>query len=418
MKMKLILVGILVSVGNIVSAQTIWTLRSCQEKAQANYPAIKQYDLIRKSGEYTLSNAGKAYLPQLSLSGKASYQTDVTKIQVDIPGIKGLSKDQYSMTVEVTQSVWDGGATHARKQIERGSSDVSKNQLDVDMYVLYDRVNQLYFSVLLMEAKLVQNRLLQEEFQRNYDRVKSAFQNGMAHAADLDAVRVEQLKAIQQETQVTTARAAYLEMLAHLTGQDIPISLTLQRPEEPEAFPAEINRPELKLVDARQELLRTQLEAIKVGYMPRIGLFVTGGYGRPGLNMLNPDFSLYALGGIRLSWNFGSLYTAKNERRILEADIQTAEVQRETFLFNTHMDLKREEQEVRKNKDLLKYDDDIIRLRANVKEAAEAQVNQGTLTVTEWMQKVTDEDLAHQEKIQHEIEYLLSVYNRKYTMNQ
>lgn len=133
--------------------------------------------------------------------------------------------------------------------------------------------------------------------------------------------------------------------------------------------------------------------------------------------MLDRDFSPYAIGGIRLSWNFGSLYTSKNERRLIETSLQNTWVQRETFLFNTEMELSRQQQEIRKNKDLLEYDDEIIRLRENVKRSAEAKVANGTMTITDWMEKVTDESLARQEKIQHEMEYLLSMYNKKYTTN-
>lgn len=394
-----------------------WTLDSCREKALANYPQVRQYDLIRKSSEYTLSNAGKAYLPQVSLSGKASYQTDVTRIPVDIPGVREMNKDQYGLTLDVSQSLWDGGVTHSKKKIERASAYLSKQQLEVELYALNDRVNQLYFGILLLDAKREQNKLLQEELQRNYERVNSLFRNGMANAADLDAVRVEQLKAIQQETQLVSGRTAYVEMLAHLTGQQSTGEVTLVKPEEPLLTSDEIHRPELSFFEAQQQLLNIQRESVKVGYMPKFGLFITGGYGRPGLNMLDRDFSPYAIGGIRLSWNFGSLYTSKNERRLIETSLQNTWVQRETFLFNTEMELSRQQQEIRKNKDLLEYDDEIIRLRENVKRSAEAKVANGTMTITDWMEKVTDESLARQEKIQHEMEYLLSMYNKKYTTN-
>ncbi len=394
-----------------------WTLDSCREKALANYPQVRQYDLIRKSSEYTLSNAGKAYLPQVSLSGKASYQTDVTRIPVDIPGVREMNKDQYGLTLDVSQSLWDGGVTHSKKKIEQASAYLSKQQLEVELYALNDRVNQLYFGILLLDAKREQNKLLQEELQRNYERVNSLFRNGMANAADLDAVRVEQLKAIQQETQLVSGRTAYVEMLAHLTGQQSTGEVTLVKPEEPLLTSDEIHRPELSFFEAQQQLLNIQRESVKVGYMPKFGLFITGGYGRPGLNMLDRDFSPYAIGGIRLSWNFGSLYTSKNERRLIETSLQNTWVQRETFLFNTEMELSRQQQEIRKNKDLLEYDDEIIRLRENVKRSAEAKVANGMMTITDWMEKVTDESLARQEKIQHEMEYLLSMYNKKYTTN-
>lgn len=151
--------------------------------------------------------------------------------------------------------------------------------------------------------------------------------------------------------------------------------------------------------------------------MPKLGLFLTGGYGKPGLNMLDNDFSPYYIGGVRLSWNFGSLYTQKNDKKLIEINQDNVLTQRETFLFNTNLETTQEQQEIEKNRDLLKYDDEIISLRNSVKRAAEAKVANGTLTVTDLMREINNEDMAKQDKIQHEIELLLSIYNLKYTTN-
>ena len=146
------------------------TLDSCQQRARANYPLVKRYNLIEKSNEYSLATAGKNYLPQFAVSAKATYQSDVTKMPVSIPGIaiEGVSKDQYGVTLDVTQSIWDGGTTQAQKRIIKAGSDVEKRQLDVEVYKLTDRVNQLYFGILLVDEQLEQNRLLQEDLERNY----------------------------------------------------------------------------------------------------------------------------------------------------------------------------------------------------------------------------------------------------------
>lgn len=401
-------------------SQNLIVLEDCYKKAKENYPLIKRYELIEKSRDFNLSNAVKGYLPQVSLSAKASYQSEVTKIPVSVPGldIKGLSKDQYSATVDVTQSIWDGGVISAKKEAANASANVDQKQLDVDLYTINDRVNQLYFGILLLDAKIKQNDLLQEELERNYNQISSYIANGVANQSDLDAIKVEQLKAKQNKVQLESSRKSYIDMLGTLIGENIKDNAILQKPTGNELIiPNQINRPELDLFEARLNNLEVQKKTIKTGYMPKLGLFVTGGYGKPGLNMLESDFSPYYIGGIRLSWNFGSLYTQKNDRRLIETNQNSIFIQRETFLFNTNLETIQDQDEITKNRDLLKYDDEIIYLRNNVKKAAESKVANGILTVTDLLREINSEDMAKQDKIQHEIELLLSIYNLKFTTN-
>lgn len=401
-------------------SQNLLTIEQCQQMAKENYPLIKRYALIDKSKEYNLSNAGKGYLPQFSLTAKASYQSEVTKIPVDIPGmdIPGMSKDQYSATVDVTQTIWDGGVISSKKDITKSASLVEQKQLDVDMYSINDRVNQLFFGILLIDAKIKQNDLLQAELQRNHNLITSYIENGVANQADLDAVKVEQLKAVQTKTQLLSNKKSYLEMLSTLIGEPLTEKTILQKPKgEDLIVPRQINRPEMELFDAQLNNLETQRRSIKAGYMPKLGLYLTGGYGKPGLNMLENEFSAYYIGGVRLSWNFGSLYTKKNDHKLIDVNQDNIMTQRETFLFNTNIETSQEQNEINKNRDLLKYDDEIITLRNNVKKAAEVKVANGILTVTDLMQEITAEDMARQDKIQHEIELLLSIYNLKFTTN-
>lgn len=401
-------------------SQNSLTIEECKQMARENYPLIKRYALIDKSKEYNLSNAAKGYLPQFSLIAKASYQSAVTKIPIEIPGmnIQGMSKDQYSATIDVTQSVWDGGVISSRKNMTNSASMVEQKQLDVDMYNINDRVNQLFFGILLIDAKIKQNDLLQEELQRNYNLISSYIENGVANQADLDAVKVEQLKAVQSKTQLQSNKKSYLEMLSILIGESLNERIILQKPKSEDLIiPRQINRPEMELFDAQLNNLEIQRRSIKAGYMPKLGLYLTGGYGKPGLNMLENEFSAYYIGGVRLSWNFGTLYTRKNDQKLIDVNQDNVMIQRETFLFNTNIETSQEQNEINKNRDLLKYDDEIITLRNNVKKAAEVKVANGILTVTDLMQEITAEDMARQDKIEHEIELLLSIYNLKFTTN-
>lgn len=418
MKRAIIVLCIILSSYSTIYAQL--TIEGCQEKAKKNYPLIKRYQLIEKTKGYNLSNAAKGYLPQFSVSAKATYQSDVTGIPISVPGvdIKPLSKDQYGVTLDINQTIWDGGVVSSRKGMAKTGSEVALKQLEVTLYSINDRVNQLFFGILLLDAKVQQNQLLQDELERNFNLISSYIQNGVANQSDLDAIKVEQLKSMQIKTQLNSNRKAYLDMLSVLIGEPIHEDIILEKPSvNTEWISGRIERPELYLLDAQYNDLETQKKIIRTAYMPKLGLFATGGYGKPGLNMLEDKFAAYYMGGVRLSWNFGGLYTEKNDRRLIEANQSSLAAEKETFLFNTSMEVTQEQSEIKRNRDLLEYDDEIISLRNNVKKSAEIKVANGTLTVTDLMREINAEDLAKQDKIQHKIELLLSIYNLKFTTN-
>jgi len=406
----------------IFAAQAQWSLDNCIEKARNNYPLIKRYGLIEQSKEYNLSNAAKGYLPQIQFNARATYQSEVTTIPVSIP-IPGFeiptpSKDQYQAVVEVNQLIWDGGIIRSQRKITKAGYEMEVKQLEVDLYALNERVNQLFFGILLFDAQLEQNRILQDELKRNHLLVSNYVKNGIANQADLDAVKVEQLNAEQTQTQLQFARTAYLEMLSMMTGETINAGATLVKPSVEEALPAfSINRPELSFFDAQNSLFDSQKELIKSAYMPKLGLFVQGGIGRPGLNMLSDSFEPFYIGGVRMSWNFSPLYTQKNDLQKIDVNKNMVGAQRELFLYNINLSVIRENQEIKRLRDLMKNDDEIIVLRENIRKAAEAKVAGGVMTVTELMREISQETLARQTKAAREIDLLMAIAKLKNVTN-
>jgi len=403
------------------------SIEECYEKARANYPLVKQYGLIELARDYNFSNAAKAWLPQVQLSAKASYQSDVTKIpinfsQIPIPqlaamDIPELSKDQYGATIEVSQTLWDGGATEARRKVIAASAEAEKADLEVSLYAVKERVNQLFFGILMCDALLEQNRLFQDELQRNLEQIAALAKSGLANQADIDAVRVEQLKAKQNFTQVSHNRKAYLQMLAAFIGENLDENTLLQKPNAEFANSTEILRPELSFFDSKLLSLDASQNEIKADLMPKFGLFLTGGYGNPGLNMFKDGFSAYYIGGVRLSWNIGGFYTFKNRQNLLNTNRNTVAIQRETFLFNTSLNKSSKENEIDKYREMLKLDEEIIKLRNSMKLATESKVANGTANVTDLMREVIAEELAKQNKIMHETEMLQTIYNLKFIVN-
>lgn len=416
--------SLLLFLGAWLTAGAQLTLEECYRQARANYPLIRQYGLIEKTREYNLENAARGYLPQLAFSAQATYQSDVTRIPIDLDAlgftgveIPTLSQDQYKAELSLNQTIWDGGAIRSRRKTLRTQAEVEQRDLDVSLYALRDRVNQLYFGILLTDARLGQSRMLQDELQRHLDQVASYINNGIANQADYDALRVELLKARQDEVQLRHARRAYLAMLSRFIGQELREGVTLEKPRGDRPNVSRNQRPELALFEAQIRNLRAQDTGITAGLTPRLSFFATGGYGKPGLDMFENKFQLYGLAGVRLSWNISSFWTQKNDRRKIQTGIQSVEAQRETFLFNTALEVEQHNATIDRYEEQLRYDDEIIALRRSVRRASEAKMANGTLSGTDLTRDIHAEQTAIQEKIVHEISLLMAIYEHKYATN-
>lgn len=421
---KIFLLMSLACMNSVLLPAQIVTLSEMQQKAEANYPAIARYDIIEKTKEFDISNANRAYLPQGILSAQATWQSDVTHLVVDFPEemppltIPVPDQDQYRLVAELNQLIWDGGNISAQKRSLKAHAEVEKKQLDTEMYELQERVNNLYFGILLMKSNLQQQAILENELQRNYENVATYVKNGVANEADLSAVKVEQLKAGQQRIQLEATLDAYIRMLSVLAGESLNEAMTFVKPKpDDELISPIINRPELKMFNAQEQAIETQKSLLKAKIMPKLGAFLQGGYAKPGLNMFDTEFSPYFLGGIRLSWNFANLYTLQNDKKKIGLQQQTLKTQRETFLQNLFMQIPLQQTEIEKYKKTMLDDEEIIRHQTLIRKAAEVKVENGTMTVSDLMKEINSEEAAKQAKTLHEIQYLLSVYALKHTTN-
>ncbi|MGV8963748.1 MAG: TolC family protein [Candidatus Saccharimonadaceae bacterium] len=393
-------------------AQT-FTLNDCQEKARENYPAISRFSIIEQSKKYTLANANKAYLPQLSLETKATYQSSVIILPINIPGLEipVPDKDQYQMVVLANQVIWDGGKIAAKKEIINASAKLEEKTLETELYALRERVNGLYFGILLLQEQLKQQVVLEEELQRNYNKVKSYIENGIANQGDLNAVKIEILKTGQQRIQMESTLKGYLQMLSILVGNELINDGEFVKPFfEDDNSHAKINRPELNMFLAQKATIDAQTADLKSSIMPVIGAFAQGGYGKPGLNMLQNEFDAFFIGGIKLSWNFGNLYTFKNNVRTNELKKMNIESQKGTFIHNLKVQISQQQIEIGKYLRIMKDDDEIISLQQHIKDAADNKVENGTMTVSDMLKELTALEIAKQLRLLHEIQHINSVY--------
>lgn len=399
----------------VVPAFTQITLDECRSLARANYPLIKRFSLVEQSRSLSVSNASKAWLPQVSLSARASYQSDVTRIPVDIPGvdISPMSKDQYDVSVHVSQQIYDGGSVISSKRLADALSDVEREKVNVAIYDVYERVDQLYFGILLLDEQIRQVRLLQDDLSLSSKSVSGMLRGGVASQTDLDAVKVEQVKARQSETSLLTSRATYLKMLSTFIGKPLGDSVSLVRPDEADVSVVVNNRPELSLYNAQNRLLDQQRNVLDTYLRPRVGLFLQGGYGNPALNMLKNKFEAYYKVGATLTWNFGNLYTRANDKRKIDTDRLGIEAEREAFLFNTGLQSELQRGNIESLRRQISRDDEIITLRERIRSKADVKVANGTETVNEMLRDINAVSEARLTKAFHEIQLLQEIYKLK-----
>ena len=404
------------------------TLERCQQLAQENYPAIKKYGLIEKSLEIELSDINKSWLPSVTVYGQGTIQNVVPAFPAVLEDVlaqmgrevRGISKFQYKIGVDVSQTIWDGGASKTRREIARSQEAVQQSGLEVEMYALRQKVDNIYFAILLIEEQIKQSTLTLDLLNANLDLLRSMLKNGIAMRSDVDMVQAQALTLKQSITQAESTVKSYRALLSIYVGEDV-FAEELVLPNTDIPIDLTSDRPELKLFDSRQNALETSQLMTNVSLMPKIGFFAQAYYGYPGFDyfksMMNRDLSFNIMAGVRVSWNIDSFYTKKNKLAKTTLDIDNINVERETFLFNSRLQTERQLETLEGLRNVMKDDAQIIELRGNVRKAAESQLRNGIIDATALLSKITDENLARLTAKFHDIQYIQVVYTIKNTLN-
>ena len=409
---------------SVVQAQT---LEECQQAVEKNYPIIKQYGLIAQTTGLTVKNIQKGWLPQITASAQATYQSDVVSWPENIQRMyqhmglntKGLSKDQYKIGVDLQQIIYDGGAIGSQRTIARQEGKVQEAQTEANLYQVRKRVNEMYFSLLLLDEQIRLNDDVKALLLSSEKKLAAMVKGGTAATSDFDNVKAERLSVAQQNESLKSQRQMLQRMLSVFCGIEI------SNPEKPAAVEASAsasNRPEIRLFDNQLKLTEVQEKALDTKLRPTLGLYAQGYYGYPGLNMfedmISRKWSLNGIVGIKLSWNVGALYTHKNDKAKLKAQRELIENAREVFLFNNNMEQIQQTENVSRYRTMMQGDDEIIALRTNVRKAAESKLAHGIIDVNSLLREINNENAAKTQQAIHEIDMLKEMYNLKYTNNE
>ena len=421
-----ILLSVMMLTALVAQAQT---LEECCRLAREHYPEIRQYDLIAETEQYNISNAARAWIPQVVLSGQATYQSATPTypeafnqmIAANGLDMSGVRKDQYKVVIDVSQNIWDGGQSKANREIAEAEATEQRSQVDASLYDLQSRIQNLYFGILLLDEHVAQTEILIEVLDANLNRMCTYYKNGVAMQSDVDAVEAELLTAHQALSQVEASRASYRRMLEVFIGQSLT-DKTLTRPAMVEVASRTSAHPKLVMFDAQTDRLAAQRKAITASTMPRFSAFAQGYYGYPGLDMfksmVSAKWTLNAVVGVRMSWNIGSFYTKKNNLNKLDVAERQISVQRDIFLFNTQMQSTQDDGEIARLRSALEDDNRIVELRRSVRMAAESRLENGVIDATDLLRKIADETTATLNRSTHEIELLQATYRLKTILNQ
>jgi len=415
--LRILAITVLIIISSQSFAQTTSVLKidSCYAMASRNYPLIRQYDLIEKSKEYTISNANKAYLPQISITGIGAYIISGLPT-ISLPNTEPADKSDFQFIgiAQLNQVIWDGGATRAQKDIAEAGAEVDKAAIDISTYELHERINQLYFGILVIDEQMKQLEILVDNLNRSLKNLELTLDNGLTYQSDVDEVKAELLNVGQKKTEFTYVRKGYIDMLAFMVGKPLPETVQLERPVVLESYYSLANnRPELNLYANQIRMIEASSSIDKVTVMPKFGVLAAGILIEPGMSFGTESISSLALAGLSVSWNTSGLYKLSSNKKLNTIKMDKVNNQRETFLFNNTLHLKQTSFEIEKQKEIIRSDDEIVLMRSRIRSAYQLKYNNGICSMNEVIAAINKEAEARSSQALHSVQLLMSLYNYK-----
>ncbi len=389
------------------------TLTDCYTAAIQNYPNLKQLDMAVQINQLNIKNLQSSYLPTLNLNGQASYQSDVTKLPISVPGmdVPTIANDWYALNVDVEQKIYDGGLTNARKNLEDANLDIAQQQLQIEFYQLKDRVNQLFFNIILMRKTLEILDVLKKNLESSIQDAEVAYNNGAILSAEVDALKVEYHLAVQQIIEHKEDARALTGSLQILTGMAISDPDMLTIPAMAVVNYKFVNtRPEYLLLGKQQTKIQALTQISQTKRNPFFKAFGQAGYGRPGYDMLNNDFDTYFKVGVGLHWNIWDWNQVKREKTVFHVQNEIISTQMQSFDQNLKASLEAKLADIRKSEQLIATDSTIVALQENVVNSANVQLRNGAITTTSYLIELNKQVKARLNMEVHKLQLIYSKY--------
>ncbi|WNH10326.1 TolC family protein [Thalassobellus suaedae] len=411
-----IVIGVSLLFALPVMGQQIVTLQKCYDLVLVNYPLAKQTLLLQQQNQLDIEVINNKKLPQVSLDAQATYQSDVIEVPIPNASMEALNKDQYRATLSVNQLIYNGGATHASLYLKEAQLKTKEKQVEVSLYQLKKQVNQLYFSILLSQENSLLLNSKKALIESKLSEVKSGIKNGALLPASDKVLETELLKINQQFIEVNHNKMALLQTLSSLISKSLDASTVFQIPLIDNPSNSTINRPELEFFQYKKEEIEQSESLLSKKRAPKLMGFATGGYGNPGLNMLDNSFQTFYTVGVKLNWNVFDWNTNKKQRQSLVINKDMVDTETEIFKLNTNIELQQQQQTINKIEAFIISDKAIIELRKSVLKAADSQLKNGIITSSAYITELTNLYEDENRLIQHKI--LLQLTKANYNIIQ
>jgi len=389
------------------------TLDYCLNQALANHPLFDQYDLLASSSGLKIKNFNRNYLPEMNINGDAHYQSDVTEIPIFSPAfiIEPLDKDQYKISLDVSELIYDGGLTKRNKDVEYIDNQINQQNIGIDLYRLKEKVIGVYFSIISLQENRELLNVNRQNLQSRLKEVESGVKNGMVLSSNAEILKAELLKIDQKEIEIEAGISSGYKVLSILTGDTIIIGTQLLwgNPSVEPYLPGH-DRLEYNLFNLQQQKAESLKKLASSRLMPRLLAYGQAGYGKPGFNMLLNEFDDYYIIGAKLSWNFWNWNKTRNEKSILDLQKEILASSRESFDQNLAVDLERRMAEITKIETLLPKDEEISKIRAGIVQSYASRLQNGVITATEYITELNAETEARLNLKIHQIQLVRAKY--------
>ncbi len=414
-KLILLIILLLIDIAVLQSQENPYTLKDFYKIAYENYPNAKQKSYYKSINNLKLENIGVNYLPQISFKGQASYQSDVTKLEINNPMFQApeLSKDQYKLSMDVRQLLFDGGNTSSLKTTEQKQVAVDEQKVEVDLFTLKQKINDLYFAILLLQEKKKVNELLVKDLNTRIAETESRIKNETMTINNLYILQAQKLQTEQDIQNIENDKAGSIKMLSELIGYKITDNSVLSLPELiPVTYDNDYSsRPEYKLFDYQKDQLNSYTDVVNSRVIPKISAFGQAGYGRPGLNMLDNSFKPFYLVGLNITWNPINWNSDNNEKQIYQINQKIVDSQKETFEKNLKVVLEKYKSDIDKFEALIKKDEELVSLRENIVTVTYSQLQNGTITSTVYLTELNNKTQSQLMLETHKVQLLQAKIN-------
>ena len=388
MKTKLvILLLFLLSINS--NAQQTLTLEDCYTLVTKNYPLSKQSGLLKQKANYEIEALSKGKLPRIDVNAQATYQSEVIGFPAALPGVQPLNKDQYRATLDVNQLIYNGGVIDANAKLKEAQTKTQQQQVEINLYQLKSRINQYYFSILLLQEKTALLSAKKELLGSKVKEVQSAVKFGAILPASEQILEAEIIKINQQLTEIKFEKIKLLNNLSELTFAKIDSETILVQPET-KALNTNVSRPEIAFYDLQNQQIEFSKGLISKSNLPKINAFGQAGYGNPGLNMLDNSFQTFYVVGLKANWNVFDWGKNKTDKKALDISKEIVTSDKETFELNNKMQLEEQDYEIKKMEQLLLSDGEIIQIREKIIKSSDAQLKNGVITASEYLVELTN----------------------------